>query len=50
MEEAFVEAWLCYIIEYKVSEAYKGKLLNASTIGFIQGFENYKACIKYLIS
>ena len=47
--KAFIEAKLHYIVEYKASEAFKGELLNASTTGFIQGFENCKARIKYMM-
>ena len=50
VEEAFSEAWLHCIAEYKASEAFKRELFDASAADFIQSFENCKACIKYLIS
>ena len=49
VEEAFVEARLRYVAEYKASKAFKRVLLNASVADFIQGFENCKVCIKYLM-
>ena len=48
-KEAFTEAHLHCIAEFKVLEAFKGELLDASAVGFMQGFEDCKARIKYLM-
>ena len=48
-KEAFDKAQIYCVIEYKASEAFKGELLDASTIGFVQGYKNCKVRIKHLM-